>query len=90
MTTSAGSSGERKIRELSTGILSCSGHPYKMREWAIKRSSIASLLSILDAPFDVVRSECTTVADRVSTFLSSGEMIDLIFTYGMFLGALLV
>lgn len=55
-----------------------------------KRSSVASLLSILDAPFDVVRSECTTVADRVSTFLWSGEMIDFIFTYGMFLGALLV
>lgn len=62
----------------------------QMREWAIKRSSIASLLSILDAPFHLVRSECTTVADKVSTFLRSGEMIDFIFTYGMFLGALLV
>lgn len=40
----------------------------QMREWAIKRSSVASLLSILDAPFHLVCSECTTVADRVPTF----------------------
>lgn len=40
----------------------------QMREWAIKRSSVASLLSILDAPFHLVRSEYITVADRVPTF----------------------
>lgn len=41
----------------------------QMREWVIKRSSVASLLSILDAPLDVVCSECTTVADRISMLL---------------------
>lgn len=56
----------------------------QMREWAIKRSSIASLLSILDAPFHLVCSERTTVAGRVSTFSWSGEMTDFIFTYDMF------
>lgn len=90
MTTSAGNSGERSLAENCHRHLVIQWPSIQMREWAIKRSSIASLWEYLDAPFHLVCCKCTISAGLLMDFKVFIMWKDalFLFVYSMFLVSL--